>query len=151
MLCDYYKTPVPREQELLPDAEEARASAEKGSELEPVEEHSRTAHSLTTEGIEMEILALTKKLEESQKEISCLTKERSDLRRTQEALQVECAQLKDDARRTLANVSCLLVVSEIQPSVARLGLELIILVPLLPQSQDAVVCTTKLGQRVLPT
>uniref|UniRef100_A0A8I6AVR3 Centromere protein E n=2 Tax=Rattus norvegicus TaxID=10116 RepID=A0A8I6AVR3_RAT len=97
------ETPVPREQELLPDAEEARASAEKGSELEPVEEHSRTAHSLTTEGIEMEILALTKKLEESQKEISCLTKERSDLRRTQEALQVECAQLKDDARRTLAN------------------------------------------------
>lgn len=103
MLCEYYKIPVPREQELLPDAKEARDSAEKGNELEPVEEHSRTVHSLTTEGIEIEILGLTKKLEESQKEITCLTKERDDLRRTQEALQVECAQLKDDARRTLAN------------------------------------------------
>lgn len=65
--------------------------------------HSRTVHSMTMEGIEIENLRLTKKLEESQMEISCLTREREDLRRTQETLQVECTQLKEDARRTLAN------------------------------------------------
>uniref|UniRef100_UPI00402B4B3F centromere-associated protein E n=1 Tax=Arvicanthis niloticus TaxID=61156 RepID=UPI00402B4B3F len=91
------------EQELLPDVKEARDGAETVSELEPVEEHSRTVHSVTVDGVDIENLRLTKILEESQKEISCLTKEREDLRRTQEALQVECAQLKEDARRTLAN------------------------------------------------
>ncbi|XP_029331454.1 centromere-associated protein E isoform X2 [Mus caroli] len=95
--------PVLGEQELLPVVKEARDSAEKVNELEPVEEHSRTVHSMTMEGIEMENLRLTKKLEESQMEISCLTREREDLRRTQETLQVECTQLKEDARRTLAN------------------------------------------------
>uniref|UniRef100_A0A8C6MWV0 Centromere-associated protein E n=1 Tax=Mus spicilegus TaxID=10103 RepID=A0A8C6MWV0_MUSSI len=91
------------EQELLPVVKEARHSAEKVNELEPVGEHSRTVHSMTMEGIEIENLRLTKKLEESQMEISCLTREREDLRRTQETLQVECTQLKEDARRTLAN------------------------------------------------
>ncbi|XP_028616283.1 centromere-associated protein E [Grammomys surdaster] len=94
------KIPVLGEQELLPDVKEAMDSAEKVNELE---EHSRTVQSITMEGVEIESLELTKILEESQKEISCLTKEREDLRRTQEALQVECAQLKEDARRTLAN------------------------------------------------
>ncbi|XP_029393798.1 centromere-associated protein E [Mus pahari] len=91
------------EQELLPVVKEARDSAEKVNELEPVEEHSRTVHSATMEDVEIENLRLTKKLEESQMEISCLTREREDLRRTQETLQVECTQLKEDARRTLAN------------------------------------------------
>lgn len=91
------------EQELLPVVKEARHSAEKVNGLEPVGAHSRTVHSMTMEGIEIENLRLTKKLEESQMEISCLTREREDLRRTQETLQVECTQLKEDARRTLAN------------------------------------------------
>lgn len=130
MLYDCYKIP---EQELLPDVKEARDGAETESELEPVEEHSRTVHSVTVDGIDIENLRLTKILEESQKEISCLTKEREDLRRTQEALQVECAQLKEDARRTLANVSFSFTF-QIQCHVAKLGLELIILLPPLSQS-----------------
>ena len=75
MHCEYYNILVHQEQELLPDVNEGRDSAEKVNELEPVEVHTRTVHSATTEGIDVENDGLTRNLEDSQREITCLTKE----------------------------------------------------------------------------
>lgn len=77
-------------------------------ELEPLGEHSRTMDSEPPESIER--LGLTEKLQESQKEIRCLTEERDDLKMMLETLHVECVQLKEDARKTLAKVSVLFCV-----------------------------------------
>ncbi|XP_051021708.1 centromere-associated protein E [Acomys russatus] len=89
-------------QELPPSGKEARESPEKASEPEPLGEHSGPVDSAPPESIETDRLALAKKLQESQEEIGCLTKERDDLKMAQEALQVECAQLREDARKTWA-------------------------------------------------
>lgn len=77
-------------------------------ELEPLEEHFRTMDSEPPESIER--LGLTEKLQESQKEIRCLTEERNNLKMMLETLHVECAQLEEDARKTLAKVSVLFCV-----------------------------------------
>ncbi|XP_038167396.1 centromere-associated protein E isoform X1 [Arvicola amphibius] len=89
-----------REQELLPILNEVKEIPGKVDELEPLEEHSRTTGSEPPESIER--LGLTEKLQESQKEIRCLAEERDDLKMMLETLRVECAQLKEDARKTLA-------------------------------------------------
>ncbi|KAK7819394.1 hypothetical protein U0070_025422, partial [Myodes glareolus] len=94
------KIPVLHEQELLPILNEVKEIPGKVDELEPLEEHSRTMDSEPPESIER--LGLTEKLQESQKEIRCLTEERDDLKMMLETLHVECAQLKEDARKTLA-------------------------------------------------
>lgn len=94
------KIPVLQEQELLPILKEVKEIPGKVDEMEPLEEHSRTTDSEPPESIER--LGLTEKLQESQKEIRCLTEERDDLKMMQETLHVECAQLKEDARKTLA-------------------------------------------------
>ncbi|XP_038167398.1 centromere-associated protein E isoform X2 [Arvicola amphibius] len=94
------KIPELREQELLPILNEVKEIPGKVDELEPLEEHSRTTGSEPPESIER--LGLTEKLQESQKEIRCLAEERDDLKMMLETLRVECAQLKEDARKTLA-------------------------------------------------
>ncbi|XP_050014387.1 centromere-associated protein E [Alexandromys fortis] len=94
------KVPELREQELLPVLDEVKEIPGKVDELEPLEEHCRTVDSEPPESIER--LGLTEKLQESQKEITCLAEERDDLKMKLETLHVECAQLKEDARKTLA-------------------------------------------------
>ncbi|XP_041515601.1 centromere-associated protein E isoform X2 [Microtus oregoni] len=94
------KIPELQEQELLPVLNEVKEIPGKVDELEPLEEHCRTADSEPPESIER--LGLTEKLQESQKEITCLAEERDDLKMMLETLHVECAQLKEDARKTLA-------------------------------------------------
>ncbi|KAL1772141.1 centromere-associated protein E [Sigmodon hispidus] len=94
------KIPVILEPDLVPTVKEVREIPEKVNELKPLEEHSKTMDSEPAETVER--LGLTEKLEESQKEIRYLTKERDDLGTMLEALHVECAQLKEDARKTLA-------------------------------------------------
>ncbi|XP_076431138.1 centromere-associated protein E isoform X4 [Peromyscus maniculatus bairdii] len=91
------KIPELQEQELLPNVKEVREIPGKVNELKPLEEHSRTLDSEPPENIER--LGLTEKLQE---EIRCLTKERDDLKTALEALHVECAQLREDARKALA-------------------------------------------------
>ncbi|XP_052586509.1 centromere-associated protein E isoform X2 [Peromyscus californicus insignis] len=91
------KIPELQEQELLPNVKEVREIPGKVNELKPLEEHSRTLDSEPPENIER--LGLTEKLQE---EIRCLTKERDDLKMALEALHVECAQLREDARKALA-------------------------------------------------
>ncbi|XP_055484148.1 centromere-associated protein E [Psammomys obesus] len=93
---------IPVLQELLPNVREATESSGKENEPEPREEHSGTVDSAPPESIETESLGLTRKLEESREAVSCLTKERDDLKIIQEALQAECAQLREEARKTLA-------------------------------------------------
>ena len=63
-----------QEQELLPDVNEDRDSAGKVNELEPVEVHTRTVLS-NSRGHRCRKIGLTRNLEDSQREISCLTKE----------------------------------------------------------------------------
>lgn len=104
-LYQYHKVPELREQELLPVLDEVKEIPGKVDELEPLEEHCRTVDSEPPESIER--LGLTEKLQESQKEITCLAEERDDLKMKLETLHVECAQLKEDARKTLAKVSVL--------------------------------------------
>ncbi|CAH6789042.1 Cenpe [Phodopus roborovskii] len=94
------KIPVLQEQELLPGVKDVGKVPEKASELEPLGGHSTTMGSDSPE--DRERLGLTEKLQESQKEVRCLTKERDDLQMMLEALHVECAQLKEGARTTLA-------------------------------------------------
>ncbi|XP_057649265.1 centromere-associated protein E [Chionomys nivalis] len=94
------KIPELREQELLPVLNEVKEIPGKVDELEPLEEHCRTVDSEPAESIERR--GMTEKLHESQKEIRCLTEERDDLKMMLETLDVECAQLKEDARKTLA-------------------------------------------------
>lgn len=100
VLYEYQKIPELQEQELLPNVKEVREIPGKVNELKPLEEHSRTLDSEPPENIER--LGLTEKLQE---EIRCLTKERDDLKTALEALHVECAQLREDARKALAKVS----------------------------------------------
>ncbi|ERE91188.1 centromere-associated protein E isoform X1 [Cricetulus griseus] len=117
------ETPGLQEQELLSNVEDAGEIPGKASELEPLREHSTTMGSEPSEDIEKareleplgehsttmgsepsedtERLGLTEKLEESQKEVKCLTKERDDLKVMLLALHVECAQLKEDVKAAL--------------------------------------------------
>ncbi|XP_012879200.1 PREDICTED: centromere-associated protein E [Dipodomys ordii] len=92
------------EQELLPNIKEDSETQKTINKLELLEEYSQTTNSAPTESNEMEVLGLTKKLQESQEEIQSLTKERDDLKKIKEALQVEYDRLKEDVRETLANI-----------------------------------------------
>ncbi|XP_036047276.1 centromere-associated protein E [Onychomys torridus] len=91
------KIPELQEQELLSNVKEVGEVPEKVNELKPLEEHSRTLDSEPPENIER--LALSEKLQE---EIRCLTEERDGLKMALEALHVECAQWREDARKALA-------------------------------------------------
>ncbi|XP_069878478.1 centromere-associated protein E isoform X1 [Dipodomys merriami] len=92
------------EQELLPNIKEDSETQKTINKLELLEEYSQTTNSAPTESNEMEVLGLTKKLQENQEEIQSLTKERDDLKKIKEALQVEYDRLKEDIRETLANI-----------------------------------------------
>ncbi|XP_021089639.1 centromere-associated protein E [Mesocricetus auratus] len=93
------KIPVLQEGELLPSVKDMGEIPEKASELELLEEHSTTVDSEPPEDVER--LGLTEKLEESQREMRRLSEERDDLKATLEAIHVECAQLKEDAKTAL--------------------------------------------------
>ncbi|XP_057562606.1 centromere-associated protein E isoform X1 [Hippopotamus amphibius kiboko] len=92
------------EQELLPNVKEVSDIQETMNEPELSKEQSKTKDSITLASIEMEGLRLTEKLQESHEQIKSLTKERDDLKMTKEALQVECDQLKEEIRETLAKI-----------------------------------------------
>uniref|UniRef100_A0A8C3WHZ5 Centromere-associated protein E n=1 Tax=Catagonus wagneri TaxID=51154 RepID=A0A8C3WHZ5_9CETA len=92
------------EEELLPNMKEVTDTQETMDELELLEEQSKTKDSIILASIEMEKHRLTEKLQECHKEIKSLTKERDDLKVTKEALQVECDQLKEEIRETVAKI-----------------------------------------------
>lgn len=92
------------EQELLPNVKEVSDIQETMDELELLEKQSKTKDSVILASIEMEKHRLTEKLQESHEEIKTITKERDDLKVTKEALQIECDQLKEEIRETLAKI-----------------------------------------------
>uniref|UniRef100_A0A4X1URY1 Centromere-associated protein E n=1 Tax=Sus scrofa TaxID=9823 RepID=A0A4X1URY1_PIG len=92
------------EQELLPNVKEVSDIQETMDELELLEKQSKTKDSAILASIEMEKHRLTEKLQESHEEIKTITKERDDLKVTKEALQIECDQLKEEIRETLAKI-----------------------------------------------
>uniref|UniRef100_A0A8C6FWN3 Centromere-associated protein E n=1 Tax=Moschus moschiferus TaxID=68415 RepID=A0A8C6FWN3_MOSMO len=90
------------EQELLPNRKEVTDTQETMDEPELLKEQSKTKDSTTLASIKMESLRMAAKLQESHKEIKSL--ERENLKMTIEALQIECDQLKEEMRKTLAKI-----------------------------------------------
>lgn len=78
------------------------------SELEQLKEQLK-AEELSLRSIEGERLELTERLQESQEEIKVIMKERDELKRVQEALQMERDQLKENIKEIVAEVSFLLL------------------------------------------
>ncbi|XP_077925162.1 centromere-associated protein E isoform X2 [Halichoerus grypus] len=74
---------------------------EKMSELEQLKEQLKVKDS-SLQNIESERLKLTKKLQESQDKIKIIMKERDELKRVQEVLQMERDQLKENIKETVA-------------------------------------------------
>ncbi|XP_019481417.1 PREDICTED: centromere-associated protein E [Hipposideros armiger] len=104
-LQEKHKIPeLHEEQDLLPNVKEVSCTQETMDELERLNEQSKTSDSRTLANVKVERLRLTEKLQESHEEIKSLTKERDDLKRTKEALQVERDQLEEDLRQTLAKI-----------------------------------------------
>ncbi|KAM5285612.1 centromere-associated protein E isoform 3-T3 [Hipposideros larvatus] len=104
-LQEKHKIPeLHEEQDLLPNVKEVSCTQETMDELERLNEQSKTSDSRTLANVKEERLRLTEKLQESHEEIKSLTKERDDLKRTKEALQVERDQLEEDLRQTLAKI-----------------------------------------------
>ncbi|XP_049741556.1 centromere-associated protein E isoform X5 [Elephas maximus indicus] len=91
------------EQEPLPNVKDISETQETTDELEQFEGQFKDKDS-TLATTEMERLRLIALLQESNKEIKSITKERDDLKTIKEALQVECDQLKEDIRVTLAKI-----------------------------------------------
>ncbi|XP_064141559.1 centromere-associated protein E isoform X1 [Loxodonta africana] len=91
------------EQEPLPNVKDISETQETTDELEQLEGQFKDKDS-TPATTEMERLRLIALLQESNKEIKSITKERDDLKTIKEALQVECDQLKEDIRVTLAKI-----------------------------------------------
>lgn len=77
---------------------------EKMSELEKLKEQFKAKDS-SLESTERERLELTERLRESQEEIKIIIKERDELKRVQEALQMERDQLKENIKEIIAEVS----------------------------------------------
>nr|KAF6430933.1 centromere protein E [Rousettus aegyptiacus] len=80
---------------------EISETQEKMSELEQLKEQLKGKDS-SLESIESERLKLTERLQESQEEIKIIIKERDELTRVQEDLQVERDQLKENIKEILA-------------------------------------------------
>ncbi|XP_027454311.1 centromere-associated protein E isoform X4 [Zalophus californianus] len=74
---------------------------EKMSELEQLKEQLKVKDS-SLQNIESERLKLTEKLQESQDKIKIIMKERDELKRVQEVLQMEREQLKENIKETVA-------------------------------------------------
>ncbi|XP_074084872.1 centromere-associated protein E isoform X2 [Macrotis lagotis] len=82
--------------------EEVTETEEKANEVEYLKEQLQSKDS-TLERIEMENLELTQKLQTSLEEVRSVAKERDELTRTQEDLQIERDQLKETMRGLVAN------------------------------------------------
>lgn len=82
---------------------------EKMSELEQLKEQLKVKDS-SLQSIESERLKLTEKLQESQDKIKIIIKERDELKRVQEILQMERDQLKENIKEAVAEVSVLLLI-----------------------------------------
>lgn len=81
---------------------------EKMSELEQLKEQLKVKDS-SLQSIESERLKLTEKLQESQDKIKIIIKERDELKRMQEFLQMERHQLKENIKEAVTEVSFLLL------------------------------------------
>lgn len=81
---------------------------EKMSELEQLKEQLKVKDS-SLQSIESEKLKLTEKLQESQDKIKIIIKERDELKRMQEFLQMERHQLKENIKEAVTEVSFLLL------------------------------------------
>lgn len=95
------------EHELFKLKEDVRETQKKMSEIERLKKQFKT-QSLTLDKIEMENLNLAQKLHETLEEMKSVTKERDNLRRTEEILKLERDQLKANLQETIARVSCTL-------------------------------------------
>ncbi|XP_012292011.2 centromere-associated protein E isoform X4 [Aotus nancymaae] len=76
---------------------------EKMNELEQFKEHLKAKDS-ALQSIESEMLKLTNRLQESQEEIQIMIKERDELKRVQEALQIERDQLKENSKEIVVKI-----------------------------------------------
>lgn len=83
---------------------EISETQEKMSELEQLKEQLKGKDS-SLENIESERLKLTERLQKSQEEIKIIIKERDELKRVLEDLQMERDQLKENIKEILAEVS----------------------------------------------
>nr|XP_035149100.2 centromere-associated protein E isoform X1 [Callithrix jacchus] len=77
---------------------------EKMNELEQFKEHLKAKDS-ALQSIESEMLKLTNRLQENQEEIQIMIKERDELKRVQEALQIERDQLKENNKEIVVKFS----------------------------------------------
>ncbi|KAL0594486.1 Centromere-associated protein E [Plecturocebus cupreus] len=76
---------------------------EKMNELEQFKEHLKAKDS-ALQSVESEMLKLTNRLQESQEEIQIMIKERDELKRVQEALQIERDQLKENNKEIVVKM-----------------------------------------------
>uniref|UniRef100_A0A2I3G703 Centromere-associated protein E n=1 Tax=Nomascus leucogenys TaxID=61853 RepID=A0A2I3G703_NOMLE len=76
---------------------------EKVNELKQFKEH-RKAKDSTLQSIESKMLELTNRLQESQEEIQIMIKEKEEMKRVQEALQIERDQLKENTKEIVAKM-----------------------------------------------
>ena len=81
---------------------------EKVNELKQFKEHHKVKHS-ALQSIESKMLELTNRLQESQEEIQIMIKEKEEMKRVQEALQIERDQLKENTKEIVAKVSSHLI------------------------------------------
>ncbi|PNI53826.1 CENPE isoform 6 [Pan troglodytes] len=76
---------------------------EKVNELKQFKEHRKVKHS-ALQSIESKMLELTNRLQESQEEIQIMIKEKEEMKRVQEALQIERDQLKENTKEIVAKM-----------------------------------------------
>lgn len=106
----YFKIQELREkQEQFISTKEIIETQEKMSELEQLKEQLKVKDS-SLQSIESERLKLTEELQESQDKIKIKIKERDELKRMQEFLQMERHQLKENIKEAVTEVSFLLLI-----------------------------------------
>lgn len=109
MTCHYFKIrELHEKQEQFISTKEIIETQEKMSELEQLKEQLKVKDS-SLQSIESEKLKLTEKLQESQDKIKIIIKERDELKRMQEFLQMERHQLKENIKEAVTEVSFLLL------------------------------------------
>lgn len=105
LIYHYFKMQELHEkQEQFICVKEISETQEKLSELEQLKEQLK-AKGLLLESIESEKLELTERLQKSEEEIKIIIKERDELKRVQETLQMERDQLKENIKEIVAEVS----------------------------------------------
>lgn len=110
MTYRYFKIQELREkQEQFIGTKEIIETQEKMSELEQLKEQLKVKDS-SLQSIEGERLKLTEELQESQDKIKIKIKERDELKRMQEFLQMERHQLKENIKEAVTEVSFLLLI-----------------------------------------